>query len=261
MCFLTEVVENKLLLFLFLAMSIYITTFQRIDMVKQDLNDLKDKYDHSKGSQVESLKVLKKTVERLKDELRESEEATKKALDEIRLYKADKTGRVDYAYRGRVTPTRGTETYISEGVSFFGMSICSQNYLEGRIVEASVMPGDCWPVSGQQGSALIELIDEINVTDVSLEHAPKQLLPNGTASAPKEFSLLGLPKGETENGTPHFFGRFAYSTGLPEVQTFAVQIPSTKPFKKVEVQIHSNHGHPEFTCIYRVRIHGKPVNE
>ncbi|XP_054258495.1 sperm-associated antigen 4 protein-like [Macrosteles quadrilineatus] len=256
MCLITEVASIKELLLLLVASSVIYNTFQKMDLLTQNLRSLKEKFDSEKVSQNDTMRVLKKTVERLKDELRESEAATKRALKELRLQQMDKTGLVDYAYGGRVTPTQGTESYLSEGVNFFGVSVCGQNYLEGRIVETSVMPGDCWPIKGQQGSAIIELIEDVNVSQISLEHAPKELLPNGASSAPKEFSLLGLSDNENENQTPHLFGRFAYNLASSEVQTFPVQIPSSKSFKKVEVQIHSNHGHSEFTCVYRVRIHG-----
>lgn len=40
---------------------------------------------------------------------------------------------------------------------------------------------------------MVELSQPIEVEKMSLEHAPRELLLNGGASAPKDFSVLGEP--------------------------------------------------------------------
>ena len=35
-----------------------------------------------------------------------------------------------------------------------------------------------------------------------------------------------------------------------------LQEPSARSFSYVELRIHSNHGNPEYTCLYRFRVHG-----
>lgn len=58
------------------------------------------------------------------------------------------------------------------------------------LLQTSVMPGECWAVSGHRASAVIKLIASIYVTNISLEHIPKSLSPTGEIdSAPKEFSI------------------------------------------------------------------------
>ena len=32
------------------------------------------------------------------------------------------------------------------------------------------------------------------------------------------------------------------------------------PYKLIEFVIENNHGHPNYTCVYRLRVHGKPAH-
>lgn len=202
-------------------------------------------------------KSMKNSMERVKEELREFETEISKLKLEMLLNKMDKTGLIDFAYGGRVVSIRNTETYESRGLELLGvLRFCRLSYLENRILESSVMPGDCWPIKGQEGNAVIELIEEIFVTKVTMEHVSRNLLPNSTVNtAPKEFTVWGLQDVAVKD-SGHFFGQFTYDISGPEVQTFPIQNPSSKMFRIVEFKIHSNHGNPDFTCIYRVRVHG-----
>lgn len=40
--------------------------------------------------------------------------------------------------------------------------------------------------------------------------------------------------------------------------TFDTQEPNDKSFQIIEVRVLSNWGHPEYTCLYRFRVHGEP---
>lgn len=56
-------------------------------------------------------------------------------------------------------------------------------------------------------------------------------------------------------------GTFTYQEDGEALQTFAVGV-SREPqrsFQMVEVKVSSNWGHPDYTCVYRVRVHGTPV--
>lgn len=257
MCFfldqnLLEHSASKICLFLILLGTI-ITIHQQIERLRSDVIEAKAKSSSTN-------KEVNKDLLMIREGLRASQDEVKKLKAELKLYNADKTGLMDFAYGGRVISIRDTETYESEGVAFFGFRLCGGSYLERRILESSVLPGECWPIKGQDGVAVIELVESILVTRISVEHASKQLLPdNSWTSAPKEFSLTGIPEEDPNGNSHHFFGRFVYSSTGPEVQTFFVQNLSKNPFRIVEFRVYSNHGHPDITCVYRVRIHGHAV--
>ena len=52
--------------------------------------------------------------------------------------------------------------------------------------------------------------------------------------------------------------RYVYDAGGDPLQTFDVENKeNTEEFEMVELDILSNHGNMEYTCLYRFRVHGK----
>lgn len=62
----------------------------------------------------------------------------------------------------------------------------------------------------------------------------------------------------THGGVP--LGEFSYDMrGAHAVQTFQLsQVPPGLVVDHVRLLVRSNHGHPNFTCLYRLRMHGQP---
>ena len=95
----------------------------------------------------------------------------------------------------------------------------------------------------------------------SLEHIPRSLSPTGRLdSAPKAFAVFGLRTEHDQN--PVRLGSYEYdAVGGPSLQFFPVEketlVATVEPFQLVELEITSNHGHPEYTCLYRFRVHGR----
>lgn len=56
---------------------------------------------------------------------------------------------------------------------------------------------------------------------------------------------------------PHDFGSFEYDKEGRPIQYFEVLHPSTKGYNFIRVRVLTNWGHPVYTCIYRVRVHGE----
>uniref|UniRef100_A0A1B6C1S9 SUN domain-containing protein n=2 Tax=Clastoptera arizonana TaxID=38151 RepID=A0A1B6C1S9_9HEMI len=181
---------------------------------------------------------------------------------QLQLYDSDKTGLTDYALGisgGKILSTRSTETYNpgEPTLSFFGIPLCTQTNKAKAIIQTSVFPGECWAVKGHEAAVVIQLISKIYVTNISLEHIPQALSPTGEIdSAPKDFSIWGLSDIEGVKDA-HFFGQFTYRKDGTALQTFSVQKLCSRQYQIIEFKLHSNHGHLDYTCIYRIRVHGK----
>ncbi|XP_014285868.1 klaroid protein isoform X2 [Halyomorpha halys] len=218
-----------------------------------------------------SIKSIKDDLDGLKslvkagmnpEALKQTEDIIKKHLQ---IYDADKTGITDYALEklgACIVSVRNTVTY-KEGtplLTIFGYPLLTVLTEPKNIIEPKVNPGDCWAIKGDTGTAVIKLIRDIVVTAITIEHIPRSISPTGDiSSAPKRITLLGLESLNDRN--PHCFGQFEYNEEGPAIQTFVVKVPCFKTFRLVEVMIDSNHGNPKFTCIYRIRIHGRPPPE
>lgn len=65
-----------------------------------------------------------------------------------------------------------------------------------------------------------------------------------------------------EHENMKFIGKWSYDTKSDHaVQTFTVKNDQKEAFSFVLLQVLSNHGHEEFTCLYRFRVHGTEVSE
>lgn len=50
-------------------------------------------------------------------------------------------------------------------------------------------------------------------------------------------------------------GKFQYDIEGPTIQIFPVE-ERQQSFQYVEFRVHSNHGNEDYTCVYRLRVHG-----
>ncbi|XP_048408690.1 SUN domain-containing protein 1 [Stegostoma tigrinum] len=180
----------------------------------------------------------------------------------LKLYSEDKTGMVDFALEsggGSILSTRCSETYetATAVMSLFGIPLWYFSQSPRVVIQPDVYPGNCWAFKGSQGYLVIRLSVEIYPLAFTLEHVPKSLSPAGNiSSAPKDFSVYGLDDEYQEEGAN--FGTYTYNQDGEAVQTFLVRNESLKSYQIVELRIFSNWGHPEYTCLYRFRVHGNP---
>ncbi|OWK04060.1 hypothetical protein Celaphus_00013792 [Cervus elaphus hippelaphus] len=151
----------------------------------------------------------------------------------LKRYSEDRIGMVDYALESggaSVISTRCSETYETKTalLSLFGIPLWYHSQSPRVILQPDVHPGNCWAFQGPQGFAVVRLSARIRPSAVTLEHVPKSLSPNSTiSSAPKDFAIFD-----------------------PKMATYQV----------VELRVLTNWGHPEYTCIYRFRVHGEPAH-
>ncbi|KAM5288179.1 SUN domain-containing protein 2 isoform 2-T2 [Ctenodactylus gundi] len=182
----------------------------------------------------------------------------------LQRYSEDRIGLVDYALESggaSVISTRCSETYETKTalLSLFGIPLWYHSQSPRVILQPDVHPGNCWAFQGPQGFAVVRLSARIRPTAVTLEHVPKALSPNSTiSSAPKDFSIFGFDEDLQQEGT--LLGTFTYDQDGEPIQTFHFQTPKMGTYQVVELRILTNWGHPEYTCIYRFRVHGEPAH-
>ncbi|GHJ89980.1 hypothetical protein NliqN6_6382 [Naganishia liquefaciens] len=155
------------------------------------------------------------------------------------------------------------------------------------MLHPSSLPGMCWPFEGSRGEVGILLSRDVRVTDITLEHAARELMSaKSLESAPKDIEVWAFFAEEFETRLQEFFdrypahqsdveppqkgrgmlllARFQYSphTSQP-IQSFAV--PShiqelNLATVNVIVKVNSNWG-GDYTCLYRIRVHGSATED
>uniref|UniRef100_A0A8B9RDS1 Zgc:152977 n=1 Tax=Astyanax mexicanus TaxID=7994 RepID=A0A8B9RDS1_ASTMX len=182
----------------------------------------------------------------------------------LKLYSQDRIGLVDYALEsggGSVLSTRCSETYETKTalMSLFGLPLWYFSQSPRAVIQPDVHPGNCWAFRGSHGYLVIRLSMKIVPTAFSVEHIPKTLSPTGNiSSAPRNFTVYGLEDEQQEEG--QILGRYVYQEDGEPLQTYHVT-DNTKPYQIIELRVLSNWGHPEYTCLYRFRVHGEPAQQ
>ncbi|XP_022656773.1 uncharacterized protein LOC111248553 isoform X2 [Varroa destructor] len=110
-------------------------------------------------------------------------------------------------------------------------------------------------------SAVVRLSRRVVVDAFALEHIPASLAPAGNIdSSPNHFEVFGLENEDDTVGV--FLGSYSYTTTGEPLQHFKVQADvGDRSFDTVELKILTNHGNLHYTCLYRFRVHGRPVHD
>ncbi|XP_045558403.1 SUN domain-containing protein 1 isoform X12 [Salmo salar] len=180
----------------------------------------------------------------------------------LKLYSQDRTGLVDYALEsggGNILGTRCSETYETKTalMSLFGLPLWYFSQSPRVVIQPDVHPGNCWAFQGSHGYLVVRLSMRIVPSAFSLEHIPKDLSPTGNIdSAPRQFNVYGLDDEYQEEGK--LLGSYTYQEDGDALQTYPVTEENDKAYQTIEVRVLSNWGHTEYTCLYRIRVHGQP---
>nr|XP_046271237.1 SUN domain-containing protein 3-like [Scatophagus argus] len=158
-------------------------------------------------------------------------------------------------------PQKSSETYRTKEASFTFFGIPISLPVKPKIVlqrQKPLTPGHCWAFAGGRGHLFIALSNPIFISHVTLGHISKNVSPTGKiSSAPKHFSVYGL---ETLDDDGTKLGTFLYDHDGDSLQTFKLRLPSShkeRVIRYVRLQVESNWGHPDYTCLYNFRVHGK----
>ncbi|NXP47180.1 SUN3 protein, partial [Heliornis fulica] len=122
------------------------------------------------------------------------------------------------------------------------------------ILEPENHPGNCWAFRGSQGHVLIQLSQPIIPRAVTMDHVSGSgFYKDSISRAPRNFAVYGLTDGQEEQGT--FLGQFTFLALLNPSQTFQLQNDHPGVMKFIRLEVLSNWGHEEYTCLYRFRVH------
>ncbi|CAI5454898.1 unnamed protein product [Caenorhabditis angaria] len=179
-------------------------------------------------------------------------------------YDSDKTGLVDYALESSgasVLSTRCSETYNSYSrlEKIWSIPLWYSTYGPRTVIQRNsktLFPGECWSFKSGRGYLTIDLSHHIDLSSVSYEHIGKELAPDGNRqSAPKDFKIWAYQNVD-DIKTRSLIGEYTYNLDGQQLQFFPAQNTPEFPVKIVELEVTSNYG-AIFTCLYRLRVHGK----
>jgi SUN domain-containing protein 1/2 len=132
-------------------------------------------------------------------------------------------------------------------------------------------PGDCLPLKGTSGFVDIRLSDHVLISSVTVSHVQYRFV-NDCSSAPFEIKISAWS--DTDGERPSFateLGKLYYtlegqpmqtlrlsplSHGRPVVRDDGVAPAKEKAFDTIRVHVLSNNGKSDYTCLYRVGVHG-----
>ncbi|XP_033983108.1 SUN domain-containing protein 3-like isoform X2 [Trematomus bernacchii] len=160
--------------------------------------------------------------------------------------------------QARVLLDQSSQTYSKRRSCAYLFGMCCKRPVHPRTVLQGGSPpavGRCWPFEGGRGHLFIALSHPVYISHVTLGHISKNLSPTGIIpSAPKTFSVYGM---NTLDDKGTYLGTFLYDQDGDATQTFELPDHGKVVFKYVKLQVESNWGHPDYTCLYNFRVHGK----
>jgi glutaredoxin 3 len=214
--------------------------------------------------------------------------AASKDIDRLlEIEDADRTGKFDYAsviHGARVLRRgpRATSLSLFEGLPLINRVLAySKLRFYGHPPEVALRPtttlyspGHCWSfgddfssnrarlqtqdgLRGEYATLTVALSQEIIVSEVLIDHAPRGSASNNGNTAIKTFRVIGY-EDIGAFGEPWELGSFQYDFKLG-LQTFAIPTSidgTTVPkLKAVSLAVDTNWG-AEYSCLYRFRVHG-----
>lgn len=114
--------------------------------------------------------------------------------------------------------------------------------------------GSCWPMAGRSGLLIVKLFQQVSITEVAIGHIARSEAID-LRSAPRAFSMFA----SDEHGRElRLLAEGEYSLESRPSQSFKVADEATAhgPVQFVALQIHSNHGHADYTCLYSFKVFG-----
>ncbi len=180
----------------------------------------------------------------------------------LEKYSADRTGLVDYALGKVGGKVVGSSKPLAierrSNILNFGRRPRLVERPASLVLTPGIGLGECWPMGGSEGFVDIKLVKAIRPTLVSLEHPALSVSVTQGKSMPREFKVFGANEADTEAAGMTFLGGGEYKQDGGTLQQFALK--ASQPFRFIRFEVTSNYG-DEYTCLYRIRVHGKPQDD
>ncbi|EGG09368.1 uncharacterized protein MELLADRAFT_95812 [Melampsora larici-populina 98AG31] len=197
-----------------------------------------------------------------------SEEVKFMAEEGIKQCTKDRIGHQDYAAlkTGRSVISKLTSSSVKPNTRStchdFSIPLLKDNSADlcGPEIEifGDSSAGECWAFSGIVGQIGIDLSHQIIVESVKIEHIGSEMAQGNINLAPKNFEVWGSRAVGNDYEEVLLLRGIYNITNSSVIQNFVVTEGNLQQFyKKVILKILSNHGNLQYTCLYRVRVHGK----
>jgi len=187
------------------------------------------------------------------------DEVAEMITNAIEIYDADKIGKADYALQSAgsaIVYSRTSPSYSRRSGFFDWLLLKGYASTPNLILQPDNSIGNCWAFPGSNGNVTVKLAMPIIPTEFTLDHISERIAYHWD-SAPKDFQVWGLRSEGDYNAV--LLGRFTYEKGKATSQTKKSSFFHKEPFQYLTLEILSNYGHEDYTCVYRFRAHGIPT--
>jgi len=262
----------------------------------EQLEEIKNKWGELQSGLEQNERKIAQFSDTLKS-LSENQEKLSKEYDELienipgqvaditeKTLRQDIIGLPDYALESggaRIISKLTTDTYKVQPEGFIGMlsNMLGVAIKPGRPPTEAIRPtinaGECWAMKGTKGVLTLKLAKSIIPSQITVEHLAKEI-SFSVSSAPRFIEIYGIHDIKafsaeylTDNRNlvsqkkPYasLIGKIEYNPSKKPLQSFDLQYSFDKPIQYVQFQFTENWGNPDYTCIYRIRVHGTPVND
>ncbi|KAJ7120282.1 UNC-like C-terminal-domain-containing protein, partial [Mycena epipterygia] len=117
--------------------------------------------------------------------------------------------------------------------------------------------GHCWPFAGSQGQLGIVLAAPIYIEDITIDHVASAVAVSRRKSAPRDMEVWALVEGQDNVAKLE-----AWRAEMTQRREHELARPKTLPnidFGVVVLMVKGNWGMDEYTCLYRIRVHGQTM--
>ncbi|KAJ7321339.1 UNC-like C-terminal-domain-containing protein [Mycena albidolilacea] len=126
-------------------------------------------------------------------------------------------------------------------------------------LDHDIHDGHCWPFGGSYGQLGIVLGSLVYIDAITIDHVAAAVAVGKRTSAPKDMEVWAMVEGQD-----NVFIRIATLQYSPNhIQTFPVDTEIRNlgiDFGVVMLIVKSNWGMGEYTCLYRIRVHGQRMD-